>query len=180
MKFKDMKSVCCGVDFLEDTDVCRKCHEHSEGYEERDEDDKFCEAVYPGTALVCSLVARHEGDHQALGSGGVLKEWENVFDLIPKIKPHKTEWKLLKLKTLKDIELPSDGCDCENRIKQESIKWVKSFLEKIKPIKLKSIENKAEGVYINWEGSPKKEDLSYIGSITTLVDFNNLIEEDLQ
>ena len=35
MKFKDM-SACCGADFIEDTDVCRKCHEHSEGYEEEE------------------------------------------------------------------------------------------------------------------------------------------------
>jgi len=36
MKFRDMKSICCGVDFLEDTDVCRKCHEHSGGIEIRE------------------------------------------------------------------------------------------------------------------------------------------------
>ena len=35
----------------------------------------------------------------------------------------------MKLKTLKDIELPSDGCDCENRIKQEAIKCVKFLIK---------------------------------------------------
>ena len=32
-----------------------------------------------------------------------------------------------ELKTLKDIDLSSDGCNCEYRIRQEIINWVKDF-----------------------------------------------------
>ena len=32
----------------------------------------------------------------------------------------------MNLKTLKEIELPSDGCNCENILRQEAIKWIKS------------------------------------------------------
>ncbi len=29
-KLKDYKTNCCDVDFIQDTDVCRKCKEHAE------------------------------------------------------------------------------------------------------------------------------------------------------
>jgi hypothetical protein len=39
-----------------------------------------------------------------------------------------------ELRTLKDIPLPSDGCNCEDIIRQEAIKWLKEtkFSEEIK------------------------------------------------
>ena len=47
------------------------------------------------------------------------------------------------LKTLKELSLPSDGCDCENRIRQEVIKWIKE-LTKIEDYKELSITKKFE------------------------------------
>jgi len=32
---------------------------------------------------------------------------------------------MTELKTLKEIYLPSDGCCCEDNIRQEAIKWIK-------------------------------------------------------
>jgi len=48
-----------------------------------------------------------------------------------------------ELKTLKEISLPSDGCNCENRIRQEVIKWIKE-LTKIEDYKELSITKKFE------------------------------------
>lgn len=39
-KLKDCKTNCCGVDFIEDTDVCRKCKEHAGPIERGEENGK--------------------------------------------------------------------------------------------------------------------------------------------
>lgn len=37
--------------------------------------------------------------------------------------------KVKELKTLNEIWLPSDGCNCDNIIRKEVIKWIKYFRE---------------------------------------------------
>ena len=34
---------------------------------------------------------------------------------------------MVELKTLKEIPLPSDGCNCDIRIRQEIIRWIKDI-----------------------------------------------------
>ncbi len=90
-------------------------------------DDKFCEAIYPGTALVCSLTDGHKGNHEAHGrEDKILNTWSD------------SEEAPEELKTLKDLScLDADHpklCDdgnghtyCEKDLKQEAIKHLRDL-----------------------------------------------------
>ena len=64
------------------------------------------------------------------------------------------------LKTLSQINMPSDGCCCEDNIRLEAIKWIKELLKKHPELRLYPY------------------DLQY--SITWIKHFFNISDEELQ
>jgi len=79
---------------------------------------------------------------------------------------------MTNLKTLKEIYFPSDGCCCEDNIRQEAIKWIKKiddFSMQVKDHKIE-IDEGVETIYFDLNGL-KKEWIKH---------FFNITEDDLK